>query len=121
VSTTRFLHNPFPENQPPRSDSDDKPNFDLQEEYFVDATIAAKFLHCSRKHLLKLSVLGKIAAYPLPGSGQRRTWRYLLSELRNCMLNTRMTGLGPDQAKAVRSSAGGSRKGGQQWRTKTGV
>jgi len=57
-----------------------------QEEYFVDATEASEFLHCSRKHLLKLSVLGKIPAHPLPGSEQRKTWRYLLSELRTWML-----------------------------------
>jgi hypothetical protein len=30
---------------------------------------------------------GKIPAHPLPGSTQRRTWRYLLSELRTWMLD----------------------------------
>jgi hypothetical protein len=92
-----------------------------QIEHFVDAAVAAEFLCCSRKHLLKLSVHEKIPAHPLPGSGQRRTWRYLLSELRRCMLNAHLTGLGRDSAKAVTSPAGGSRKGGQQWHTRTGV
>lgn len=44
-----------------------------QEEYFVDATEASQFLHCSRKHLLKLSILGKIPAHPLPGTDSLRT------------------------------------------------
>jgi hypothetical protein len=57
-----------------------------QDEHFVAAEVAAEFLACSRKHLLRLSLLGKIPAHPLPGSGQRRTWRYLLSELRMWML-----------------------------------
>jgi hypothetical protein len=82
-------------------------------EPFVDAKIAAAFLSCSRKHLLKLSGLGKIPAHPLPGSGKRRTWRYLLSELRDWMLNARSTGLGVMHPEAVKSAAGGSRKGGQ--------
>lgn len=78
-------------------------------EFFVDAAVASSFLGCSRKHLLKLSIAGLVPAYPLPGTGQRRTWRYLLSELRLCMLH----GLGQPVRNEVRSAAGGSRKGGQ--------
>jgi hypothetical protein len=85
----------------------------VKEEHFVDAAVASSFLSCSRKHLLKLSILGKIPAHPLPGLGQRRTWRYLLSELRDSMLNTHMTGLGRNSVKVVPSPTGGSRKGGQ--------
>lgn len=84
-----------------------------QEELFVDAAVAAAYLHCSRKHLLKLSVLGKIPAHPLPGSTQRRTWRYLLTELHDWMVSSAPSQLGPDNPSAVRSPAGGSRKGGQ--------
>lgn len=112
MSSTEFHHNSLRPNQPSRSDSGDDAAF-RQEEHFVDAAVASRFLHCSRKHLLKLSVLGKIPAHPLPGSGQRRTWRYLLSELRHRMLNANLTGLGRDSTKAVTSPAGGSRKGGQ--------
>src|ERR1700739_1331162 len=54
---------------------------------FVDADKAAQYLCCSRKHLLKLSIHGKVPAHPLPGSGTRRTWRYLLSELHDWMLS----------------------------------
>jgi hypothetical protein len=52
----------------------------------VDAAVASKYLSCSRKHLLRLSDRGLIPAHPLPGSAERRTWRYLLSELRAWML-----------------------------------
>lgn len=82
-------------------------------EHFVDAEVASTFLGCSRKHLLKLSILGKIPAHPLPGSGQRRTWRYLLSELRTWMLNnsTLMKG-GPNHHGGRTMSGGSPRKGG---------
>ena len=56
-------------------------------ESFVDANVASGFLGCSRKHLLRLSLLGKVPAHPLPGSTQRRTWRFLISELRVWMLS----------------------------------
>jgi hypothetical protein len=49
------------------------------EEPFVGANKAAEYLCCSRKHVLKLSIAGKIPAHPLPGSSQRKTWRYLLN------------------------------------------
>jgi hypothetical protein len=84
-----------------------------EEEFFVDASTAAEFLHCSRKHVLKLSITRKIPAHPLPGSRQRRTWRFLLSELRTWMLNADFSGLGRNGVKVVPSPTGGSRKGGQ--------
>ncbi len=83
------------------------------EEQFEDAAKAAEYLCCFRKHVLKLSIAGKIPAHPLPGSSQRKTWRYLLTELRDWMLNSPSTELGRKQGMAVRSPAGGSRKGGQ--------
>ncbi len=55
-------------------------------EYFVDADEAARFLSISRKHILKLAIHGLIPAHPL-GLGQRKTWRFLLSELRDWMLS----------------------------------
>jgi hypothetical protein len=103
----------LPHNSPPNSGAANRATQDTQEEYFVDAAVAAAFLSCSRKHLLKLSILGRIPAHSLPGLGQRRTWRYLLSELRDSMLNAHMTGLGRNSAKTVPSPVGGSRKGGQ--------
>jgi hypothetical protein len=54
-------------------------------EHFVDAAKAAEFLSLSRKHVLRLSLLGVIPAHPL-GLGTRKTWRYLLSELRAYVL-----------------------------------
>jgi hypothetical protein len=54
-------------------------------EHFVDAAKANEFLSLSRKHVLRLSLLGVIPAHPL-GLGTRKTWRYLLSELRAYVL-----------------------------------
>jgi hypothetical protein len=83
------------------------------QEYFVDATVAAKYLSCSRKHLLRLSDRRLIPAHPLPGLAKRRTWRYLLSELRSWMLNSTHTNDGPNHPDSRTISSGGSRKGGQ--------
>ena len=84
------------------------------DEHFVDASTAARFLHCSRKHVLKLSIHGLIPAYPLPGSPKRRTWRYLLSELRAWMLNSEVSVEGGPKLTDGRTMAGGSpRKGGR--------
>lgn len=80
-------------------------------EPFVDADKAAQFLSLSRKHVLKLAVRGLIPAHPL-GLGERKTWRFLLSELRDWMLSNGSS----RSAKAGSSrtiSGGGSRKGGQ--------
>jgi len=59
--------------------------FDSLFEPFVDADVAARFLSLSRKHILKLAIHGVIPAHPL-GPGQRKTWRFLLSELRDWLL-----------------------------------
>lgn len=81
-------------------------------ERFVDADKAALYLCCSRKHLLKLSIHGKVPAHPLPGSGTRRTWRYLLSELHDWMLcNGGNRGAKAGSNRTI--NGGGSRKGGQ--------
>lgn len=85
-----------------------------REESFVDAAVIAAFLRCSRKHVLRLSALGKIPAHPLPGSSKRKTWRYLLSEVRNTMLSDcTAPALGLSSHKAVTSVAGSPRKGGR--------
>jgi hypothetical protein len=52
----------------------------VEDEHFVDATVAAAFLSITRKYLLKLSRLGLVPAHPL-GVGSRRQWRYRISEL----------------------------------------
>jgi hypothetical protein len=80
----------------------------------VDAAVVAAFLRCSRKHVLRLSALCKIPAHPLPGSSERKTWRYLLSEVRNTMLSDcAASALGPSSRKAVPSPAGSPRRGGR--------
>jgi hypothetical protein len=83
-------------------------------EHFVDAAAIAAFLHCSRKHVLRLSALGIIPAHPLPGSSHRKTWRYLLSEVREAMLgNGSANAVGRSHPNAVTSAAGSPRKGGR--------
>jgi len=49
-------------------------------EPFVDAARAASFLSLSPRHVLTLARSGAIPAHPL-GNGQRRVWRFRLSEL----------------------------------------
>ena len=53
-------------------------------ERFVDFAVAAHFLSVDRKMVLRLARVGKIPAYPL-GDGQRRIWRFRLSELAKAM------------------------------------
>jgi hypothetical protein len=80
-------------------------------EPFVDADVVARFLSLSRKHILKLAIHGVIPAHPL-GAGQRKTWRFLLSELRDWMLtNANSHGANSDGSRTV--DGGSSRKGGR--------
>jgi hypothetical protein len=51
-----------------------------QEEPFVDAVEAGKFLHLRPRRVLELARHGDLPAYPL-GDGVRRVWRFRLSEL----------------------------------------
>ena len=53
-------------------------------ERFVDSVVAAKFLSIQRQQLLELARAGKIPAYPI-GDGQRRLWRFRLSDLAKAM------------------------------------
>ena len=58
-----------------------RPEEPLQDrEPFVDAVRAAGFLSLSRRRVLALARSGAIPAHPL-GNGQRRVWRFRLSEL----------------------------------------
>ena len=53
-------------------------------ERFVDSVVAAKFLSIQRRQLLQLAREGKLPAYPI-GDGQRRLWRFRLSDLAKAM------------------------------------
>jgi excisionase family DNA binding protein len=57
-------------------------------EPFVDADTAAEFLHVTRRRILDLARAGEIPAYPL-GHGNRRVWRFRLSELA-CAMQARI-------------------------------
>ena len=57
-----------------------KPNPLTEHEPFVDAIEAGQFLHLRPRRVLELARQGVIPAYPL-GQGQRRVWRFRLSEL----------------------------------------
>ena len=54
-------------------------------EPFVEAGRAASFLDMPRKTLLGLARRGKIPAHGIPGKGQKKTWRFRLSELEHWM------------------------------------
>jgi hypothetical protein len=51
-------------------------------ESFVDAAKAAEFLTLRPRRVLEMARAGELPAHPL-GSGRRKTWRFLLSELHN--------------------------------------
>ena len=85
--------------------------FDSLFEPFVDADVAARFLSLSRKHILKLAIHGVIPAHPL-SAGQRKTWRFLLTELRDWLLtNANSHGANADGSRTT--GGGSSRKGGR--------
>ena len=65
----------------------DKPSEDC--ERFVDAVRAASFLSLSPRRILTLARSGAIPAYPL-GNGQRRVWRFRLSELASAVSGRRV-------------------------------
>jgi hypothetical protein len=78
----------------------------------VDASIAAEYLHCSRKHILRLSRLGLIPAHPI-SFGRRVSWRYLLSELYAWVLSNRApVNVSGNGASGRRMAGGSSRTGG---------
>jgi len=82
-------------------------------ERFVDAAKAAEFLSISRKHVLRLSKLGRIPAHPI-SFGQRNTWRYLLSEIREWALgNHAIAAIGQSTATRIELRPGSPRKGGR--------
>jgi excisionase family DNA binding protein len=64
-------------------------------ERFVDSVVAAKFLSIQRRQLLELARAGKIPAYPI-GDGQRRLWRFRLSDLAKAMEQRVVQGKGMD-------------------------
>jgi hypothetical protein len=57
-------------------------------EPFVDATKAAEFMNLRPHRLLQLAREGSIPAYPIC-NGQRRVWRFRLSEWPGTELNRR--------------------------------
>jgi hypothetical protein len=52
----------------------------LEIEPFVDAEHAAAFIGFRRRRLLQMARAGEIPAHPI-GTGQRKTWRFRVSEL----------------------------------------
>jgi len=62
------------------SDHSGKRNPTSEPEPFVDASEAGKFLRLRPRRVLELARRGILPAYPL-GDGERRVWRFRLSEL----------------------------------------
>jgi len=65
-------------------------------EPFVDAERAATFLAMSRKTLLAMARKGKLPGHPV-GDGQRRVWKFRVSELDSWMKSA--VRLGSDQGR----------------------
>jgi len=83
-----------------------------QPEPFVDAARAAAFLCCSRKHVLRLARLNLVPAHPFGCGTERQNWLFLLSELREHVLNTnKMRPIFRSNGRRI--PPGGSRNGGQ--------
>lgn len=73
----------------------------MEIEPFVDANVAAQFLNLRPRRVLQLARQGSIPAYPV-GDGQRRVWRFRLSELASAI---RARGVNSSDA-AVRAGKG---------------
>jgi len=79
----------------------------------VSFMVACRYLHCSRKHILRLSRHGVIPAHPI-SFGRRVTWRYLLSELHAWVLGNRApVNVAENGTSARRMADGSPRKGGR--------
>jgi helix-turn-helix protein len=57
-----------------------RPSTPQQAEHYVDAVAVARFLSLHPRTVMQMARQGDIPAHPL-GCGQRRMWRFLLSEL----------------------------------------
>ena len=68
-------------------------------EHFVDPKAAADFLRTSRRHVLEMVRKGGIPGHPLDPASQKKEWRFLLSELRQYMLEC---GQRPPEAQTTR-------------------
>jgi hypothetical protein len=88
------------------------PPMDERHIEFVDASVAAEYLHCSRKHILRLSRQAVIPAHPI-SFGRRVTWRYLLSELRAWVLGNGVPVTATSVESGRRMTGGSPRKGGR--------
>jgi hypothetical protein len=64
-------------------------------ERFVDSVVVAEFLSITPRQLLVMARKGALPAYPL-GSGQRRVWRFRLSEIAKAMEQRLVGGNGPN-------------------------
>jgi len=71
----------------PQNTGKTHPNGEL--EPFVDAMEAGKFLGLRPRHVLELARRGALPAYPL-GDGERRVWRFRLSELASALCSRRV-------------------------------
>jgi hypothetical protein len=56
-------------------------------EPFVSADVVAEFIKLTRRRVLELSRLGEIPSHPI--GDERRTYRYLLSEVSNWLQRRR--------------------------------
>jgi hypothetical protein len=65
-------------------------------EPFVDAGRAAEFLCVTRRRMLDMARTGEIPAHPL-GRGQRKIWRFRLSELTKAVVTNELETTGRER------------------------
>ena len=79
--TTQGFVQPYPATQPDQNSENCVSQLDLQKlEPFVDAKSAGEFLHYSAGSIKQMARDGRIPAHPF-GSGVRKRWYFLISEL----------------------------------------
>jgi hypothetical protein len=70
-------------------------------EPFVDAVTAANFLSIRPRRVLEMARSHEIPAHPI-GSGGRKTWRFRLTELEQCLADWKGSSASPLDRRAYR-------------------
>jgi hypothetical protein len=61
-------------------------------EYYVSDEVAAEYLNITPRRVKEMARSGKIPAHPVDPTAAHKDWRFLLSELSECMRSRRNKG-----------------------------